>query len=127
VGVADVVGLDLISAAGTFNDLPATWPTLGAGGLVSLIVILLITGRGLATRREVDEANRRADEANQRADRWEAVALEALRQNGRLLIGAEVAAEVIKALPIGPRRADPTTHDPPPADQPGPDAPKGAP
>lgn len=87
-------------AAGTLSDVPASWPTLGAGGLVSLMVILLITGRGLATRREVDEANRRASEANQRADRWEAVAIEALRQNRQLLIGAEVANEIIKALPI---------------------------
>lgn len=89
-------------ASGVSSDLPASWPTLGAGGLVSLIVILLITGRGLATRREVDEANRRANEANLRADRWEAVAIEALRQNGKLLIGAEVTNEIIKALPLGP-------------------------
>jgi hypothetical protein len=90
-------------AAGTLGDVPASWPTLGAGGLVSLIVILLVTGRGLATRREVEEANRRASEANQRADRWEAVAIEALRQNGKLLVGAEVANEIIKALPVLPK------------------------
>ena len=97
----------LLGSASSFADLPASWPTLGAGGLVSLIVILLITGRGLATRREVDEANRRVQEANQRADKWEAVAIEALRQNGKLLIGAEVASEVLKSLPVSPQAKEP--------------------
>lgn len=80
------------------SDLPASWPTLGAGGILGLGVIALITGRGLATRREVDEANRRTQEANRRADKWEAVALEALGQNKKLLATSEVTEQVMDAL-----------------------------
>lgn len=93
------------------SSLPASWPTLGAGGILGLGVIALITGRGLATRREVDEANKRTEEANRRADKWEQVALEALGQNRKLLATSEVTAPLMDALS--------KALDPKPADDPG--------
>lgn len=81
------------------SSLPASWVQLGAAGILGLGVIALITGRGLATRREVDAADKRVEEANRRADRWEQVALEALQQNRRLITTAEAGQDVLRALP----------------------------
>lgn len=39
------------------------------------------------------------DKIEQRAERWETVALEAMRQNGRLIPTAEVAVDVLRQIP----------------------------
>jgi hypothetical protein len=98
--------------SGGLGDLPASWPTLGAGGILGLGVIALITGRGLATRREVDEANKRTEEANRRADKWEQVALEALGQNRQLLATSQVTERVISSLPKALQRREPDDQEP---------------
>jgi hypothetical protein len=67
-------------------------PAVGAGALVSLFVLMIYTGR-LVPRREYDRAVARGD-------RWEEVALEALRQNGQLMVSAQVTAEVMKAVGV---------------------------
>lgn len=64
---------------------------LGASGLVALAVVLLYTGK-LVTRRELDEAIRDRDY-------WRDVALKLTAQNAQLMTGAEVAADVLRALP----------------------------
>lgn len=63
-------------------------------GIGVLAMLLLLTGK-LCTRRELDVANTRAD-------RWEAVAIEALRQNQRLTTTAEVAVDALRAFPTPP-------------------------
>jgi hypothetical protein len=78
-------------AAETLDGLPVSWPTLGAGSLLALCVLLILTGR-LVPRSALAAAERRAE-------RWEAVALEALRQNGKLVDGAEVTSDVLRAIP----------------------------
>jgi len=65
--------------------------TLGAGGLLGVCVLLILTGR-LVPRSQVKAAEARAD-------RWEAVAVEALRQNGQLVEGAQVTVDVVRAFP----------------------------
>jgi 16S rRNA U1498 N3-methylase RsmE len=59
--------------------------------LIVLIVGALVRGE-LVTKSQLSTAEKRAD-------RWEAVALEAMRQNGRLIPAAEVAASALDKLP----------------------------
>lgn len=73
------------------DGVPVPWPTLGAGGLLALCVLLILTGR-LVPRSQLKAAEARAE-------RWEAVAVEALRQNGKLVDGAEVTSDVLRAIP----------------------------
>lgn len=63
----------------------------GMAGIGVVAMLFLLTGK-LATRRELDTANTRAD-------KWEAVAIEALRQNQRLTTTAEVAVDALRAFP----------------------------
>lgn len=65
--------------------------------LVVLIVGALVRGE-LVTKSQLSAAERRAD-------RWEAVALEAMRQNGRLIPAAEVAASALEKLPSAAQAA----------------------
>ena len=80
-----------ITTAVTFDGIAVPWPAAGAGGLVGLCVLLVLTGR--LVPRSTLMAERR------RADKWEAVAVEALRQNGKLVDGAEVTSDVLRAIP----------------------------
>ncbi len=67
---------------------------IGAYGPVALLgafILAVLTG-GLVPR----SVHRKTED---RAERWEAVALEALRQNGRLIPTAEVAVDVLRQLP----------------------------
>lgn len=65
--------------------------TGGPWALIGFTVVAILTGRLVpwTTLRAVEK----------RADRWEAVALEAMRQNGRLIPTAEVAVDVLKHIP----------------------------
>jgi hypothetical protein len=73
------------------DGLTVPWPSVGLGGLVTLCVLLILTGR-LVPKSSLTAAERRAE-------RWEAVAVEALRQNGKLVDGAEVTSDVLRAIP----------------------------
>jgi len=83
-------------AAVTVDGLAVPWPSLGLGGLVTLCVLLILTGR-LVPRSALNAAERRAE-------KWEQVAVEALRQNGQLVDGAQVTSDVLRAIPA---RGDP--------------------
>lgn len=97
----------LIWAASQLGDqLPASWPSIGAGGLLAVVVLTvfrmvvkgqLIPGR---THREALEAERdRTRAAEREADRWEQLALKAMGQTDQLLPVAEVTQRVVSALP----------------------------
>lgn len=65
--------------------------------LVVLIVGALVRGE-LVTKPQLMAAE-------ERARRWELVALEAMRQNGRLIPAAEVAASALDKLPAAVKSA----------------------
>lgn len=69
--------------------------TGGPWALCAFLVVLIV---GAMVRGELVTKGQLVA-AEKRADRWEAVALEAMRQNGRLLPAAEVAASALDKLP----------------------------
>lgn len=71
---------------------------IATGGPWALCAFLIVLVVGAMVRGElVTKAQLSA--AEERAKRWEAVALEAMRQNGRLIPAAEVAASALDKLP----------------------------
>ena len=90
--------LTWVLEAVALDGITVPWPTAGAGGLLGLCVLLILTGR------LVPRSALRAAEA--RAERWEAVAVEALRQNGKLVDGAQVTVDVVRALPAARQPSD---------------------
>ncbi len=77
--------------------LGVPWPTLGAGGLLGLCVLLILTGR-LVPRSQLKDVQTERDA-------WKATALQAMSQNTQLMVGAKVASDVLKVLPDASRRA----------------------
>lgn len=71
---------------------------VASGGPWALCAFLIVLVVGAMVRGELVTKSALV-KAEQRADRWEAVALEAMRQNGRLLPAAEVAASALDKLP----------------------------
>ena len=82
-------------AADTLDGLPISWPTLTAGSLLGLCVLLILTGR-LVPRSVVKDLQ--ADR-----DAWKTAALQTMAQNGKLMVGAQVASDVLKSLPAATR------------------------
>jgi hypothetical protein len=96
ISVLPAVPMMIVSSGATVgaalaDGLPLV-PAVGAGALVSLFVLMIYTGR-LVPRREYDRAVARAD-------KWEQVALEALRQNGQLMVTAQVTTDVMRAVGV---------------------------
>jgi hypothetical protein len=92
--------------------LPQWMADLSAGAVLLVLVVMLLTGRGLATRREVDAEKERADTwqaawhaertASKEKDEQQAELLENSRTTARIV--AEIQAEAKRAgrLPDGP-------------------------
>ena len=87
---------------------------MATGGPWALCAFLIVLIVGALVRGELVTKSALAT-AEKRADRWESVALDAMRQNGRLLAAAEVAASALDRLPevvedVGtPDEIEPTT------------------
>lgn len=78
--------------------LPQWASDLSGWGVVAVMVVMLLTGKGLATRREVDQANARADKFQQA---WEVVVKarqEDSAQKGELMENARLTARVMEEL-----------------------------
>jgi len=80
------------------DGIPIDIGQVSGWGVVGILVIMLLTGRGLATRREVD-----AEKA--RADTWQAAWAAAMstikekaEQDGELLENSRTTVRVLKAL-----------------------------
>lgn len=84
------------AASVAIDGLTLPWPTLGAGGLLGLCILLILTGR-LVPRSQLKDVQ---DER----DAWQRAALQAMAQNGQLMVGAKVASDVLAALPEASRR-----------------------
>lgn len=104
----------MLAAAAEFGaGLPASWPSIGAGGLLAVVVLTvfrmvvkgqLVPGR---THREALEAEQERTRAAEReAARWEQLALKAMGQTDQLLPVAEVTQRVVSALPRALTEAD---------------------
>ena len=71
------------------SELP--YLDLGAGGIVVLVVLLILSDR-LVTRR-------RLTEVQEDRDKWQAIALKSLGITETLTVSSEVTAEVLSRLP----------------------------
>lgn len=94
------------------GDLPANWPSLSAGGLVALVVLLIFTGRLIPSRthkREIEDLRAQVKAEREARERWEEAALRALGQNDQLLPGVRVTRQIAEAIPpaLAQRMTDP--------------------
>lgn len=94
--------------------LPAWVSSLSPGAVLLVLVVMLLTGRGIATRREVDAEKARADKFQQA---WE-VAMVTIREKdeneAELLENSRTTVRVLRALQsarVDESRAA-TTEDP---------------
>lgn len=81
------------------EGIPIDIGQVSGWGVVGILVVMLLTGRGLATRREVDAAERRADTWQ---DAWKtamAASEEKDAQNVELLENSRTAVRILQALP----------------------------
>jgi hypothetical protein len=103
--VTPLAGLILARlATGALGDLPASWPSLSAGGLLAIGVLLIVTGGlipGRTHRREIRALELQVEAERRRADRWEEAALRALGQSEQLMSGVELTRRVVSAMPAG--------------------------
>lgn len=89
-------------ASSVLSDLPATWPSLSAGGLLALVVLLIVTGRlvpGRTHRNEVDDLKAQVAAERRARERWEEAALRALGQNDQLMPGVRVTRQIAESIP----------------------------
>lgn len=96
-------GLNLARLTGALlADLPASWPSLSAGGLLAIGVLLIVTGGlipGRTHRREIRALELQVEAERRRADRWEEATLKALGQSEQLMSGVQLTRRVVDAMP----------------------------
>jgi hypothetical protein len=80
------------------DGLSIPWPTMTAGGLLGLCVLLILTGR-LVTRSQLKDMQAERDA-------WRQLALQTMSQNGQLMVGAVVASDVLATLPGAARKPE---------------------
>ncbi len=89
-------------ASAVLSDIPAAWPSLSAGGLLAIGVLLIITGGlvpGRTHRREIRALEAQVEAERRRADRWEEATLKALGQSEQLMTGVQLTRRVVSAMP----------------------------
>ena len=86
------------------DGIPVWMSDLSGWGVVAILVVMLLTGRGLATRREVDAAEKRADT-------WHAAWTTAMttiqekdEQQAELLENSRTTLRIVQALPVSADR-----------------------
>lgn len=77
---------------------PLLIANLSAVGILAVLVFMLLTGQGIATRREVDAAEKRADTWQTAWDTERARNDVAFEQLGELLENSRATAKVMDAL-----------------------------
>ncbi len=106
-GSLDAARLVTVAAsAGGIAGLPASWPSIGAGGLLAIVVLtvfrMVIRGQlvpGNTHRRELAAEQARTKVAEAERDKWQDVALKAMGQNSQLLSTSSVTEAVVRAMP----------------------------
>jgi hypothetical protein len=80
------------------DGIPVWMSDLSGWGVVAILVVMLLTGRGLATRREVDAEKARADTWQTAWTTERATRQEESEQNRELLENSRTTVRVLKAI-----------------------------
>lgn len=89
-----------------FDGIPLSIADLSGWGVVALLVVMLLTGKGIATRREVEAEKTRADTWQ---DAWSAERARndiAFEQLGELLEASRTSAKILDVLHAAARGGD---------------------
>lgn len=90
------------------DGIPLNVTDLSGWGVVAILVIMLLTGRGLATRREVDAEKSRADTWQKAYDAERAISAEKDENLAELLEHSRAAAKILDALNEARERSEAT-------------------
>lgn len=80
------------------DGIPVWMSDLSGWGVVAILVVMLLTGRGLATRREVDAEKARADTWQAAWSAAMATIKEKEEHDGELIENSRTTVKVLKAL-----------------------------
>lgn len=78
---------------------------IGAGALVTVIVLLILTGR-LVTRRQLEDTQADRDRWHTAADKWQDVASKQGMTIERVLEAVETTNYALREIQAGPRRLE---------------------